>query len=1213
MSTQYIRYPAAGSGGGVPTYATAAAFPSGPSDGQLAIALDSHLLYEYNLGLLTWQVIGGANLVLSISTIDSQTPSANGAVIASNGLVMQSASATVPGLMSTAAQTFAGIKTFNASIVADGGVDATGTLTLGSAATTINIGNAGSVVNIQGTTIYENTPILQVVDPKITLNTGGGAGSGQNSGFEIEEAGSITGYVQTSAARTAYELKAPASAGVVSIVPGSAPYTIDQGSHNPVTIGTANGLSLSTQVLSMDLASATLNGAVSTAAQTFAGAKTFTGDTTLNANLILAGTVNSSLTGANARISSHIASNVTFTNVGLTSIASANNGGVASGHLLCLTNETGASITIVNNYGGAAAGEAIYTGAAADIVIPNHSSFFLQYNGTASAWLCIVSGINFIGTLDAQVKSANGATQLGNILYLQTADATNAGLVGTAAQTFAGAKTFSSAPILSSLTASLPLKLDASKNVTSAAIDLSGSEVTSTLSIGNGGTGATTQQAAINALTGTQTNAYYLRSNGTNASLSALAAADLSGAVAIANGGTGQTTASAGFDALSPNTTKGDITVRNSSSNTRLAVGSDGQVLVADSSQTLGVKWATAAQGAKNYITYNNFENNATTGWSLSHTTLSSSIPDQASGSWTSASGNLSTSVISSGQLAGSYSLSLASSAATTAGDMLVSQAYTIDLEDQAKPLTFKFYYSAVSNASNLNLSGTSANTYQIYIYDTVNSAWIQPAGVYGMTQSSGVGYVTGTFQTPSNMTSFRIAVVCINASAGANTIYFDDFFLGPQTAPLGAAVTDWQSYTPTGTWSSNTTWSGLWRRVGSDMEVKFQAATSGSPTGNFTVNIPSGYTIDTAKLLSTGTQEELGFGRIADSGSAIYHFSIRYNSNVSMVGIDLGTTGTYLNEPDVVSGTTPIAFGSSDFVNGFFKVPIAGWSSNVQMSNDTDTRIIDFEGYVASNQALTANTTNLPLTARKDSHAVWGGSSYTVPVSGDYLISAVLINSSGSGSFYTYLNGSSSRAMFTGTTTSWSSGSVLWPNLKAGDVISIRNNASLTVLGDAGSTVMIQRLSGPAVVAATESVNAKATTSNTAVTTGATTTVVFSASVFDSHNQYSTSTGKYTIPVSGKYKISGAIYSSNSGTLAVSQEMRLIANQSGSVSTTATVGRLSAQGTNAIGMGISGSSLFNCLAGDQLWFTFYNGTGNTITLNNAAADNFICIERIGN
>ena len=67
--------------------------------------------------------------------------------------------------------------------------------------------------------------------------------------------------------------------------------------------------------------------------------------------------------------------------------------------------------------------------------------------------------------------------------------------------------------------------------------------VTGTVAIANGGTGQTTQAAAITALTGTQTNAYYLRSNGTNATLSALSAADLTGTVAVATGGTGLTTA----------------------------------------------------------------------------------------------------------------------------------------------------------------------------------------------------------------------------------------------------------------------------------------------------------------------------------------------------------------------------------------------------------------------------------------------------------------------------------------------------------------------------------------------------------------------------------------------------------------------------------------------------------------------------------------------
>jgi hypothetical protein len=76
-----------------------------------------------------------------------------------------------------------------------------------------------------------------------------------------------------------------------------------------------------------------------------------------------------------------------------------------------------------------------------------------------------------------------------------------------------------------------------------------------TVAINRGGTGQTTQAAAITALTGTQTAGRYLRSDGTNAALAAIVAADVptlnqnttgtsanvTGIVAVANGGTGNT------------------------------------------------------------------------------------------------------------------------------------------------------------------------------------------------------------------------------------------------------------------------------------------------------------------------------------------------------------------------------------------------------------------------------------------------------------------------------------------------------------------------------------------------------------------------------------------------------------------------------------------------------------------------------------------------
>lgn len=209
--------------------------------------------------------------------------------------------------------------------------------------------------------------------------------------------------------------------------------------------------------------------------------------------------------------------------------------------------------------------------------------------------------------------------------------------------------------------------------------------------------------------------------------------------------------------------------------------------------------------GSKNYMTAytaslsggtpntgnGDFEQASTTGWSLSHSTLDSNtkLPNQVSGSWSGAAGTLSMAIITSGTLQKANSLSLVSSAATTAGDMLVSSPFYIDAVDQVQVMQFKFAFKVSSGATNGNFSGSILNSYGFAVYDVTNSAWIQPSNAYGVIQQGGATSVLGTFQTTSNSTQYRIAVYNMNASSGAITAVVDDFQVGPITSSQSGYV----------------------------------------------------------------------------------------------------------------------------------------------------------------------------------------------------------------------------------------------------------------------------------------------------------------------------------------------------------------------------------------------------------------------------------------
>lgn len=534
---------------------------------------------------------------------------------------------------------------------------------------------------------------------------------------------------------------------------------------------------------------------------------------------------------------------------------------------------------------------------------------------------------------------------------------------------------------------------------------------------------------------------------------------------------------------------------------------------------------AATGGGSKNYLSANtilgntgngDFELNSTSGWSKFNTTLTSGIP---TGSITLTASSVTTfATTSTGKLAGAYSLEVASSSAWTAGQGFISSAFNIDLEDRAKVLTGSFYFSVTANASNGNFSGTSSNTFAVYVYDVTNAVWMQPAGVYGMTQNSGVGKCSFTFQTASNSSQYQIAIVAVNASSGAITMLFDDFSIGPAPSILGAPVTNPQSYTPTtanlGTVSAVT---GKWWRVGKFLfgSVTLTAGTTVAST--VSISIPTQFNIDTNDQDAKGT-----VGNWAHTGTAVTTGGVFTQLGTSTQLLYLSYGGTSYQTP-----ATGSQIPNNAVITLNYRVPIVGWDSNVQMSsNDTDTRVVAAQIGLTSNVSPTINTVIKYDTVLGDTHAAYSTSTglYTAPVSGYYHVSASGQTSAGTAQVYIQVSGSSKVNLFTTGTTTVSGGSAtVFAN--AGQTIGLFTDTARTYFGQAApflNAVSIERLSGPSVVAATESVNASYyVSSNFAASTSV--PINFDSKEYDSHNAVtpSATVWKFTAPVSGVYSVS--------------------------------------------------------------------------------------------
>lgn len=633
--------------------------------------------------------------------------------------------------------------------------------------------------------------------------------------------------------------------------------------------------------------------------------------------------------------------------------------------------------------------------------------------------------------------------------------------------------------------------------------------------------------------------------------------------------------------------------------------------------------------GPQNLIGYNNFENGLINGWALGTIgALTNGLPTGAptfGGGGTAVALTASTSA----PISGTTSLLLTATAATTVGNMIFSDPLPINSGIINRVVNFMVNYNTNGTSSVMNLSGTSANTIAWALYDVNNAVWIPVTGNFNFVQGNGVGQCSGTAQIPGTA-SVRLCLYFPAATTGACTISFDDFYLGPNPQAIGFAGNDWQSFTPTGSWTTNSAYAGRYRRVGDTAEIQVELVLTGAPSaGNLTLNLPPGLVIDTAKLangtgvLMANSSAQLTTG----SGSAGWFGGMFYSTTTSVLVKTNQTTpaGTF----NTVTPTVPGTFGNGDALNFKFDVPIAGWSSNTVQSSDTDTRVIAF---VAGQQVPTGTITGtLSITkfgtVTQDTAGGYSTSTglYTVPVTGFYSIQGcVEVTGTSPGvdnATRCAVVKSGTSVYLSGQVTGNASGAInLTVPLSAtvfcntGDTLAIYTGSALTSptygSGSTSSYLAIFRLSGPAVIQANASITFKAVnTAGTSIANTGDNNVPFATVVFDSASAWTGT--QYRIPISGKYSIKGTI-NYTSATYGVNNQLIASVYKNAAIDTYGDIAPVMAIVTLPFGSVVD--TTVQCSAGDLLEVRAQNTrTAGATTLNTGAGMNHIEIERIGN
>lgn len=625
--------------------------------------------------------------------------------------------------------------------------------------------------------------------------------------------------------------------------------------------------------------------------------------------------------------------------------------------------------------------------------------------------------------------------------------------------------------------------------------------------------------------------------------------------------------------------------------------------------------------GSINYITNSDLEA-AVTGFSA-YADADQATPEDGTG----AGATLTVTRNTSSPIRGIGDLLLTKDAASRRGEGC-SIDFEIDDADFASVIEISFDYKTSANYADDDIG--------IFIYDTDASSliYVTPQNLKATAQG---GHFKGYFQSHVSNDSYRLIFHIASTNANAYTVNVDNVRVGPAIRNFGSVITDWKTWTPTGSWTANSpVYTGLWRRIGDVAEYQVKIVLSGAPdNAALTINLP--HTIDTNKMLMIAVNGILGQALLLDSGTMAYYGRVIYNSTTTVRVYAENAGGSYVAGNDLSTSVTH-TWANTDILDLKFSVPILGWSSSCQMSDDADTRVVAAKYETANSDSITNNSeervcydTKIFDTHNAVSFTNFAGQDwkFTAPISGYYKITANhSLNASAGWSgteFYSlriYKNNVQTVERFYYPTTA-----NVENTISISDLVSLNKNDYIDVRafqlsgGDINQLnsslrnfVLIERISGPSAICPNESICINYTSNNAqSIANDSTQIVKYEDKVYDTHGAYDTSTGIFTAPASGKYHIDAGAHLDGATGWELGEEYYIFIYKNGSANKVIRK-MIETSDASAASLGkpmlISGDVELN--KGETADIRVYQNSDGAIVLVNNGVYNWISIHRIG-